>query len=327
MAYSNTNALAVFCERELGHNLSGSSSQRSDIVSHLDRAHKIVLAGGGILNYTIEGKRLRENVVFPFARSQYPKVITLASNITPVLVTATRASNAITLNAAPSVANVNGYFIRINAEPELYRIAAHANAATSATLDGDYVGPDNVSAGNCVIFPLQYTVGSNDILQIISPIRCFSSTNDARSIDLVDKDELLKNLPLSKVQNEFPKQAAVIRESNANVTLQFASFPDDYARVEVDYIPVPTALAVDSVNPIIPEQYCLTIAYLACYLMANRNNDNRAPNFLQQARMEFMQLVNWSDQLMSAGDPDKGRVKLSGMSGGKKIATIKSWLT
>lgn len=326
MSFSTTTELAQLVEKELGHNVSGSSSQRADIVSHLDRAHKIILGGGGILNYNEKGQRLHENIIFPFARSLNPKILTLTPAITNVTATATRLSNTVTLNAAPDGSNsVANSFIRINSEPEIYKISTHTGGSTSLVLDGSYVGPSNLTAAECKIFNLQYTVGSSDILQLMSPFRVFSSQSEDRIVSIVDKDELLKNVALTQTTEHFPEHVAVVKESLGTLTVQFDSYPSDLARAELDYIPIPATLDTASVDPILPVQHRLTIAYLATYLISIRNNDNRAELFLSQARQEFQQLVDWNRNLMSGGDDDYGRLKISGFKSKKRVATVKGY--
>lgn len=314
MAFSTTSELAQYAERELGHQLSGSSTQRTDIVSHLNRAHKIVLAGGGILNYTDTGKRLRNEVVFPFARSQNPKIVTLLPSVTTATITATRNSNAVTFSADPnSGVSVANYFVRINSEAELYRISSHTAASTSAVLDGVYVGSANVSAANCEIFPLQYNVGNSDILQLISPARSYDARD--QMIKIVDKDKMLEQYPLSNVRVDFPKLGAIVKESDGTVTLQLNSYPSDLERIEIDYIPVPTTLNTSNSDPIIPEQYRLVLSHLTVHLMSVRNDDARAEKHLALARDMFAELVQWAKQLGSSGDPDFGRVRIANQFG------------
>lgn len=307
MAFDTTSQLAQHAERELGHNLSGASTQRADIVSHLDRAHKIVHAGGGILNYAEDGRRLRNEVVFPFARALNPKIITLLPAVS-ANVTATRNSNAISFSSDPNAGvSVANSFIRINSEAELYRIASHTAASTSAVLDGVYVGSANVVAASSSVFPLQYALGSSDILQLVSPIRAFDQQK--KEIKIVDKDEMLEQYPLSNVSVDFPRLCAIVKESAGTITLQMNSYPADLKRIEIDHIPVPTTLDTVSSDPTIPAQFRLVLSHLTIHFMSLRNDDARAAQHLALARDMFAELVEWSEKLSSTGDPDFGRVR------------------
>ena len=315
MAFATTTELAQLVEKELGHNLTSSSSQRTDIVSHLDRANKIVHAGGGLLNATDDGRRSRDEIVFSFARSPTPLVLTLRPAITTPTVTVTREATTLTFDAAPDGVNsVTGYYIRINGEDEVYRISAHTAAATTATIDGGYVGPSDASAATCAIFKLQYELGSNTIAQLISPINVFSKNRSQKHISVVDKDELQKQYPLSNIYQEFPSMAAVVKELAGTVTLQFNSYPSDLERIEVDYVATPTTLDTSTSNPVLPEPYRPALAYLAAYFISSRNNDSRAQELLKMAKEMFAELVLWNERLMSSGDSDFGRIVIQGFN-------------
>ena len=327
MAFETTSELALYTEKEIGHELSGAaSSQRADVVAHLDRANKLIHGGGDLLNYGADGRRLRNEVVFSFARSQNPKVVTLSPAIINVAVTMNRLSNAVTFNAAPS-SNVSGWFLRPNGEREVYRVSAYTAAATSATLDGSYVGSANLTAASSNIFPLQYTVGSNDILQLISPLRVYSSDAGEKHIALVDKDELVKQAPLALTGESFPEYGALINESNGNVVIQVSSYPRDLARVEVDFIPIPSTLDTISVNPTMPARYRLVLAHLAAFFMLQRNNDSRAVGHLTLAREMFNGLVEWNDKMTSSGDPNYARLVIGGFNrhSPSTIKTVKAY--
>lgn len=324
MAFSTTTELAQYTEKELGHQLSGSSSQRTDIVSHLDRAHKIVCAGGGFLNYDESGRRMRDDTVFSFARAQNPYVLTLIPEISTANVTATRNSTSVSFGADPnSGTSVAGYFLRVQNEQELYRIASHTAASTSAVLDGAYVGPANVSAANCEILKLHYSLGSSDILRLVSPIRAFG---DYDKINLVDKAELTDQYPLQDTQIEFPSCAALIKEDAGTLTLQFSSVPLDYERIEIDYVPIPTTLDTTSSNPIIPAQFRLVLAHLAIYFMSIRNDDARAEKHLSIAQKMFRELVDWDEKLKASADSDYGRIMVkSSASSSRRLDVQKEY--
>lgn len=309
MAIETTTELAQFVEKELGHDTAGASSQRSDIVSQLDLAHKTVLAGGGILNVDNSGRKRRENVVFNFARSATPKVLTLLAKLNTATLTATRGSNAVTFNTAPDSSNsVVNYFLRAVGDTTLYQISAHTAAATSATLDGPYVGDANLSAANCEIYKLQYTIGSSDVLRLTSPLRAYPTSGSQYEIPVVDYEELRREYPLTSIDVGAPECAGIVQESNGTFTIQMSSYPDDMMRVECDYVPLPNTLSTTSVDPIIPRQHRLVLAHLAIYYLSLRNNDNRAREHLNIARERFSELVDMDAQNISSSDPNYGRI-------------------
>lgn len=313
MPFSTTTELAEFVEKELGHDVSGASSQRTDVVSHLDRAHKIVLAGGGFLNYDESGRRQSDEINFSFARSQNPKILNLIAAIEPDDITAnvTNNSTTVTFSADPnSGTSIEGYHIRFGNDQEVYRISAHTAATTTATLDAAYVN-DTATEVGIKVFKLQYTVGSGDILKLIGPIRSYG---DNFEISLFDRDELLENWPLSDVSKAFPSAACLLLESSGTLTLQFNSYPEDMERVELDYVPIPSTLDTTSVNPIIPAQFRLVLAHMACYSLLLRNEDTRATEHLRTARMLFQELAAWNNSLYTTGDAKIGKILSKGTS-------------
>lgn len=310
MAFESTLELIQLTEKELGHDRSGSSSQRADILSQLDQAQKIILGGGGILNTADDGKRLREDVIFNFALAATPKIITLRPAITDRTVNATQFSTSITFDAAPDGANsIAGWFIEIDSSDTIYQISAHTAAATTATLDGEFV-ESNVSAGSCKIFKLQYDFGSSDILRLINPMRSYTRRRLGQQyeIPMVDKEEMLRQFPLTQISDDSPELSALIRENDGTYTVQFSSYPDQPTRVELDYIAVPTDLEISVTDPIIPRQHRSILSYLAAYFLGIRNNDPRANIFLATARNKFGDLADWNAQMFSSSDSNYGKI-------------------
>lgn len=300
MAFSTTQELRQYVEKEMGHQVDD-SSDKTDILSHLDRAHKIVCAGGGILNTDESGKRRNDEVSFVWAKSKFPKIITLLPAIEDSTVSVTSNSATATLSAVQST-NCTDWHIKVDGDEEVYRISSHTAGSNSLTLDSVYVETTD-SAATCDIFKLAYSVGSSDILSVISPLRCKEGI-----IPLVDQDELLDKYPITDVGEEFPSCAAVIHESSGTLTVQFSSYPDSLERLELSYIPIPTTLNETNSDPIIPAPYRLCIAELACYFMLNRIDDSRAAAHLTVAREIFDDLVEHNLNLVASGDPNFGRV-------------------
>jgi hypothetical protein len=306
MAFETTEELATLVESELGHTVHP-SSQRSDIESHLDRAHKVVLSGGGFLNRDDYGKRMSKDAVFAFARAPQPKVVTLVPPIDTILATTTQGSTTVTLSGAPQGANsVAGWFIQVMGTSTAYRIQTHVAASTTVTLDSAYV---DLAATNevCSIFKLQYTLGGSDILRLIGPLRIYG---DEPVITITDKDEMLDRIALDGFTLRVPEYCSVINEDNGTYTLQFSSTPSEYVRIEADYVPIPGTLTggVSGTNPVIPRQFRELLAHVALYFMQIRNDDNRANTHLKIAQDMFAELIDWNDKLYAQGDADYGRV-------------------
>jgi len=312
MAFSTTTELAQFAEKELGHNLSGSSSQRDDIVDHLDRAHKIVLAGGGILNWTETAKgprRKRDEVDFLWAREQNPLIVnTVVPWESGFTASVTNNSTTITLNTDPtSGVDLSDYHIRIGEDGEVYRITS--NSTVTLTIDAAYVGDTNATA-TAKIFKLIYSFGSSNILKYLGPIRLSSSSNSSSRdrINLVDRNEMLDQSPMSQIRRSFPSVAGILKYNAGTLTVQLNDYTENLERMVLDYIAIPSTLDTSTINPIIPAEYRLCIAYLAAYFMLQRNDDDRAKTVLGIARDIFDELVDFNKELLSSGDTNHGRI-------------------
>lgn len=316
MAFTTTLQLAQLSEKELGHDLSSGSTQRNDLIDWLDYAHKMVLAGGDLLNVDENGKKAEENVVLNFARSATPKSLVLRPSVTDATVTVTRAGTTLTFDAPPDSTNsISGFFIRINSEPELYYISAHTANATTATIEGGYVGTANISSGTCEIIPLRYDIGSSDVLRLIAPIQSFTNElGQEQQISIVDKSELYTEFPPSDTAAGFPELAGLIRENAGTYTIQFSSAPSDLALLEVDYIPLPSTLDTSSVNPVLPARFRSCLSYLACYYIGLRNNDSRITQWLKMARDIFRDMVQWDQNNIGSADADYSKIKITGFN-------------
>lgn len=305
MAYETTTELRQYVEAEMGHQVSTSSDQ-DDIVSHLDRAHKMICGGGGILNTDDDGNRRNDETLFVWAKSKFPKIITLLEPLESESLTVTSNSTTATL-ASASTSNLTDWHIQVDGDQEVYRIASHTANSTGLTLDSVYVNSTDSSAA-ADIFKLVYSVGSNDILALSSPIRCTSDKAQSRYIKIVDENELRDRFPLADVTKEFPEYCSIIHEDDGTLYLQFSSYSEDLERLEVPYIPIPTTIDESSNDPIVPKHHRLCIAELACYFMLQRIDDDRASAHLAIARGLFDDLVEHNQNLLSSGDPDFGRV-------------------
>jgi hypothetical protein len=306
---TTTTELATYTEREIGHLMSSgtSSSQRDDIIGHLDRANKIIAGGGGILNYDDNGNRRKDDQVFIWDVAENPKIINLSAPYTSgFTVTATQDSTSVTLSADPSSGgDLSDWHIQIGNESEVYRIASHTG--TSVTLDSNYV-QSNTSGASAKIFKLLYTVGSSDILKPLNPLRSHSDKDRGGVIPIVGKDELLTQHPLSDVKEIFPTCAAITKYTSGTLTLQFSDYSPERERLTLDYIGIPSTLVADSVNPTMPEQFRLTLAHLAAYFLLHRLDDDRWKTHLGMARDLYHEMTEYNRQIMSSGDPMYGRI-------------------
>ncbi|MCP3682689.1 MAG: hypothetical protein GY861_08375, partial [bacterium] len=115
-----------------------------------------------------------KHVNFRFAVSHPPKNLTLLPKITTGTVSVTNNSTTVTFSTAPNQLgadiDADGWYLYIDGEYDVYRIAAHTAAGTNATLDSVFTGTTAGTASYKLV-KLEYDIGSSDILRLISPLR------------------------------------------------------------------------------------------------------------------------------------------------------------
>lgn len=304
MAYETTAELAQYTEKELGHRVD-TSTQRDQIITHLDRFHKIICAGSSMFNTNESGKQLLEPVFFSWAESQNAKVLILQAPHTSGFTCAiNNGSTSLTLSADPSSGgDLSGWYLRINTNSEIYRISSHVG--TAVTLDAAYVG-DNVSGVSGKIFKLDYDLGSD----ILTPLGEFRGFKQNLTIPIVGRNELRDQYPLRNVSQGYPQMAALLRSDDGTFTYRFSHYPENQERLELDYIPTVSTLDTSSVDPIIPKRFRLILAHATAYFMLRRNSDSKAATHLRDAQEMFMEMKMADEQIRKSGDPDYGRIRL-----------------
>ena len=139
-----------------GETTSGTSSYDSngDVLNYLNRVHFSLLAGGTVSLGKDSTVEIDET--WDWARSKRPIIIELQPKYDSASVTLTLSSEAGTLSTAPSY-SMAGWYLEVDGNEGLYRIASHTASSTSFELDGAWPN-DSVSSGSCRIFQLDYDI-------------------------------------------------------------------------------------------------------------------------------------------------------------------------
>lgn len=289
---TTTEDLVKYVEEAANELNDGSSSFRAQILVQLNRAYRTVYAGGKELN--IKGKR---PVAFPWARSSVPKVITLEAAISTGTVAVTNNDTAITFSSAP-VSSVTGWHFSVDGTDTVYRISAHSAGSASATLDSVYVD-DTAAASTYKLFKIEYTV-SSDVLRVFSPLRVYGTQtgqDGEKRIDIIDKAVLDSTWPLANIttgsSGSLPTSAAIVHANGeGSFTFRFNRYVTDMARVEFDYIVIPTPLDITTpVNPSMPIAYRDILAEYALSMLLDNISDDRSGKHFQMATAGFEALV------------------------------------
>ena len=160
MALSTTTEILTRIQQELRDELSTSDTE-TRLLARLNEAYVDILEGGGHLNDSVRGIQSPKPYIFSFALSPNNIVFNTEAPIEDKTATINKGSSTLTMSATHAN-SLAGYFVKVGTDKEKYKILAHTAGTDTLTLDGEYVD-DNVSAGNLVIFKLDYEIGT-DIL-------------------------------------------------------------------------------------------------------------------------------------------------------------------
>lgn len=297
MAYETTTELAQAVEFEMGEVTDGTSQFRTRIVNELDRAHKILIAGGGELNADTNGKPIRRPTIFPWARAANPLVLNLEVPYDTGTVSLTNGSTTATFSASVT-ADKAGWYLQIDNDPEVYRISAHGGSSDTMTLDAAFVGTTDTAA-SYTLFKLDYTVGSDDVMFFTQEIHSFK---DDTRVEIIPLETLYKRYPLKDVSKAMPQKAAILKQSNGTLTIRFNSYPEDTERLLFYYVPEPTDLDTSSSDPIIPRHHRKVLVHLTAYYMMRGKDDDRANSHFGTAKQLYDSLVTEAYQMNFGND-------------------------
>lgn len=250
-----------------GEGTDGTSDFQAVALQYLNRAYQALVNGGSEIDPDVQED-------WWWARKHPPGVINVLAAIETGTVSVTNNSASITFSSAPA-ASVAGYFFRVKDQPDIYRIATHTAASTSATLDAVYTGPTN-AAGTYRLMKLEYDLPS-DLIRIISPMRISQGWED--EVEGVELSAMEREWPLRDIEGGSPTQFAMVTE----MKLRFNKYgpvvgtTPNMIRVEYDYIYRPADLTNSgSEEPIIPRQYRRLLSDIAVVFLYVDKNDDRA---------------------------------------------------
>lgn len=129
----------------------GTSSLQPAALLYLNQLHQTIIAGGNELETDIDESWI-------WARARRPIIVNLNPPITAGSVTLTLGSTAGTFSTAPQLnssnVSVEGWYLRADNGPEIYRIVQHTSGNTTFALDGAFPQTSYASTYHC--FQLEY---------------------------------------------------------------------------------------------------------------------------------------------------------------------------
>lgn len=298
MALETTSDLLTYLQDELNDKGANATAQ-AKYLDALDRAHKIIVSGGGELNVSDNGQFVERPYIFSWALEADPIIVNTIPVITTGTLAVTNDSTSITFSSAPAN-SVAGYHIKIQGKDATYKIAAHTGGNTGATLDGAYID-DTDGTASYSLFKLDYDFAPSSG-NLMIPADKIRVANRRDWISLVGRDELEDKFPLTEVYKREPVLAGLIQQTASGLNLRLSHYNDSIDRLELYYVKVPTTLTTGGVDPILPAHHRIVIPHLAAFYLLRRKDDDRAGTHLETARRLFRAMKIESQQMFGGND-------------------------
>jgi hypothetical protein len=270
-----------------GEPTDGTSDFYTATIEYLNRAYRDVWMGGGAL---IEDM----NEPWLWLKKDPPGTLTIIPVINAGGVQTTNGSTAIVFSVIPQDysgnVSVTGRFFKVDATPDVFRIATHTSGSTSATLDTPYTGTTSLTGTqNYKVMTLEYTLAA-DMLRVISPMRIYAQNKyEVEGVDLIS---LERDQPLSYVQSGVPTRFALVTESKVRFNKYGGLVPTELMRIEYDYLAAPvTELGDDANQNLIPLVHRQVLADMTLYYLFVSKSDLRAELIGAQAKASLRSMA------------------------------------
>lgn len=212
-------------------------------------------------------------------------ILTLAPIIETGTITVTQDSTSVTFSDAPAI-DVDGYRLKVEGHPEIFNIAAHTAASTSATLDSAYTGQSAVGAAYKLMKTV-YTLDS-EVNALISPMSGYRRNARINGLTPERMDDLWPN---SQLEPGIPTAFAL--EDTQSVRFNRGGLTTgESMRIEYRYRPVLTDLTDSpSSEPLVPLEYRHILSEMAIAQLLRDKNDQRDQSFAISARNGLQAMV------------------------------------
>lgn len=271
-------------------------------ITLLNRAHRAICSGTFELTPKIQHD-------WWWLRKSSPGVLILQPAVNAGTVAITKGSASITFSTAPQIngsnVSVEGFHFKLTSgNGEVYRISSHTSGNTSATLDSVATDTTNSAAAYKAV-KLIYTLAS-DVKDVIGPMRS-NQPSQSGDISGCSVNQLLTDFPVRNVTFGTPRRFAMVGEQRVQFS-HYAGDNGELIRVEYDYKVMPTDLAYDTNEPLIPRDYrSLLSDYIQGYIFGAKSDD-RAPTALASCQAKMMAMSDAHLNTMSASGHLFGQV-------------------
>lgn len=288
---ANTGDIKAAVLQHAGELTTGKSPFDRLVLTYINRVYMELLGGGSTFTPDIAEP-------WPWAKAQTPGVLTLKPAYETDTVALTNGATAGTFATAPNVllGTFENRILKIEGEPEFYRISQHVPGAAGFILDAEYLGV--TGARNFKALKLEYTVGSQSskILRLIEPMRVFKNqiyTADSQGkVFGMSPEKLSEGFPMQALFQGVPSHFAVVGEVDGVLRVRFNATVAEDTRIEFDYIPQPVELSYSS-TPLVPREDRMVLVYGATYWLMVDKEDSRSETFfrLTQSKLQAMFLA------------------------------------
>lgn len=303
MPLTTTSQLLTRLKQEV-RDESSTTDTETRLLARLNDAYLEIVSGGGLLNDGMRGAQSSKPYVFSWALSTTPIVFNTEAPVTSLTSTVNKGSTALTLSTTYA-SSLAGWYLRLQGDSEVYRISAHTAGTGSVTLDQEYVNADT-SAATTTIFKLDYTVGS-DILIPTNGLVSYDYDVPVPIVDVRASDNIGVKLNAGK---GFPTRAYLVKQDavNKSVTLRLDNYTEEPERLELPYVPYPTALDTSSNNPILPAHHNLILVEYAASMEYDLRDSDSAKLYMARALQRFKAMQAEDRQFSNYQDSNYGKV-------------------
>lgn len=257
-----------------GEKTDGTSDLDSQAIVYLNRSYRSLYMGGSEFEPSI-------NEVWWWLKREANFI--LDSVIDSGTVSVGKNSNSLTFTASPTPtieSNVSvGWFFKTDKHSDVFRVSAHADSSTTATLDSVYTGETDTAA-SYRLMKLQYTI-DNSAIKLIAPMTGYKTGFKIYGMSL---DRMEFEYPLANISGGIPTVFADVDEDTVRFNKYASVDQGDLIRIDYDYIVRPDDLADDSNTPLVPLQYRHILSDMTLYFLFNDKGDEAAIQIGLQAK-------------------------------------------
>jgi hypothetical protein len=248
----------------------GTSDLDAQALVYYNRAYRELYMGGQAFTPQI-------NETWWWMKAEATLILDAPISSLTVAVTNNSATATFSGTPAPTVdSDVTGWFFKVDGQSDIYKISSITAAV--ATLDSVYTG-DTATAATCKIFKLDYDMSASAI-KIIGHMTAYR--DGVNYISGMALSEMDVEYPMVDAINGVPTKYAQVDENTVRFNRRGPATEGDILRIDYDYLTLPSDLADDSNEPLVPLQYRHILSDMTLfYLLADKEEQKQANVGLQ----------------------------------------------